>query len=116
MASVLKAEKKPPMWLTLYSGTPSSRKRFSSGPPPRTYMPLLPSEPLCTPGISCSALMRSASPNITGTDLSFSTGTTTALICDDRVSPVRSAVMTTSSRVTLDDSCTLTSRFLSSLK
>jgi imidazolonepropionase-like amidohydrolase len=31
-----KAEKKPPRWFTLYKETPSNRKRFSSGPPPRT--------------------------------------------------------------------------------
>ena len=79
-------------------------------------MPLLPSLPLCTPGINCSALIMSASPNITGTDLIFSTVISVALICDERLSPTRSAVMVTSSSCRLGTSRTLSCLFLSCVK
>jgi len=35
-ASGLNTEKKPNRWLALYTGTPSRRNRFWSGPPPLT--------------------------------------------------------------------------------
>ena len=74
-------------------------------------MPLLPSLPLCTPGISCSALMMSASPKSTGTDFIFSIVISVALICDDRMSPTRSALMVTSCSCTAGFSFTFSSLF-----
>ena len=79
-------------------------------------MPLLPSLPLCTPGMSCRALMMSASPNITGTALIFSTVISVALICDERVSPTRSPTMTTSSSCKLGVRRTLSWRLLLRVK
>ena len=62
MISVLKLENRPPKWLMLYSGTPSSRKRLSLPSPPCTYRPLMSSFPAATPGSSWSFLMTSGVP------------------------------------------------------
>ena len=69
MASALNTEKKPNKCEALYTGVPSSRIRFWSGEPPRTYRPLLPSPPPCTPGSSCSTFSTSVSPKSAGSSL-----------------------------------------------
>ena len=111
-ASGLKTEKKPIAWLTLYTGTPSSKSRFSSGPPPRTYMPAEPSEPFCTPGSSWMAFSTSASPKRVGMLLICCTGSSTTLICGLRALTVaRVPSTTTSSKVVLVSSKKLRLRF-----
>ena len=75
IASLWKGEKRPRICPWQWTGIPSRRIRFSSEPPPRTYIPESPSVPACIPGSNWMVFSTSLSPRMTGVPFIILAGT-----------------------------------------